>query len=72
MFLGGTVKPGVITAAIGFNWPRYSLIDKCCEQANGGEGGSTPGQSVYFRGECRGAVDYSTCFSNPGPCGRNL
>lgn len=72
MFLGGTVKPGVITAPLGFNWPRNSLIDKCCEQASEEAGGCTPGHSVYFRGEFRGAVDYSTCFSNPSPCGRNL
>lgn len=33
MFLGGMVKPGVITTPLSFNWPRNSVIDKCCEQA---------------------------------------
>lgn len=42
MFLGGTVKPGVITAPLGFNWPRNSLIDKCCEQAREEAGGLHP------------------------------
>lgn len=89
MFLGGMVKPGVITAPLSFNWPRNSVIDKCCEQARketgvcvcggcvcvGGGGVGLrciSGHSIYFRGECRGAVDYSTCFSNPSPCGGNL
>lgn len=65
MFLSGTVQPGVITAPLRFDWPPNSLIDKW-------GGGCISGHSIYFRGECRGAVDYSTCFSNPSPCGRNL
>lgn len=58
MFLDGTVKPGVITAPIGFNCPRYSLIDKCCEQANGGEGGrgAAPLARVYTLGENAGVL----------------
>lgn len=74
MFLGGMVKPGVVTAPLSFKRPRNGLTDKCYEQARKGCGGEgcISGHSKYFRGECRGAVDYSTCSSNPSPCGRNL
>lgn len=75
MFLGGMAKPGVITPPPSFNWPPNSLIDQCEQARKGGAtgwGGCIFGHSIYFRGECRGAVDYSTCFSNPSPCGRNL
>lgn len=39
--LGGTGKPGVSVAALDFNWPCNSLIDKCCEQDREGAKGRT-------------------------------
>lgn len=39
--LGGTSKPGVSGAALDFNWPCNSLIDKCCEQDREGAKGCT-------------------------------
>lgn len=72
--LGGTSEPVVSRAALDFNWPCNSLIDKCCEQDREEAKGlhCTPGRGVDLRGACRGTADYSTCFSNPSPCGRNL
>lgn len=37
--LGGTGQPGVIVAALDFNWPCNGLIDKCCEQDREGARG---------------------------------
>lgn len=72
--LGGAGKPAVIVAALDLNWPHNSLIDKCCEQEQGGGKGlhCTPSCGADLRGACRATADYSTCFSNPSPCGRNL
>lgn len=41
--LGGTVKPCFNMAALDFNWPYNSLIDKCCEwDREGAKGCTTP------------------------------
>lgn len=41
--LGGTVKPRFNMAALDFNWPYNSLIDKCCEwDREGAKGCTTP------------------------------
>lgn len=57
MFLGGAVKPGgARSAPLGLNWPRNSLIDKCCEQAREEAGGAAPMATVYTLGENSGVL----------------
>lgn len=58
MFLGGAVKPGVITAPPSFNWLCNSLIDKC-EQARrevGLGGGAASLATAYTSGENAGVL----------------
>lgn len=66
----------VNAAAPHFNCPCNGLIDKCCEQDRVGRGGTkvctAPLAGADLREACGGTADYSTCFSNPSPSGRNL